>query len=276
MAIANTFRRRAIQGLLAAAVAASALGGAGAASAATSGSTQLSVTIEALDNTASRDDGIDSYRLVVVNRGGDLAKGVTITLPFQPEYRLAGASFTQNDAWVSRNGSGSAEIRIEEMRGVDDTAVGTLQFVSSGAASANALTSRVSARWSDGEDSYSTTSNLPLGGASLNYSSSGQSDGGLRYTFSGSSFAANEPVNFWYTNAAGASTALVVDEGVLVRQPADDDDDDDEDLAEYVGADDQGALSAGFSTSGLPSGSYTLAARGGWSGLVASISFVVP
>ena len=275
MAITSTFRRRAIQGLLAAAVAASAIGAASPASAASGLSNQLSVTIEPLADTASRDDGVDSYRLVVVNRGGDLAKGITIGLPFAAEYRLAGASFTQSDAWVSRNGAGSAEIRIEEMRGVGDTAVGTLQFASAGAASANAVSSRLTARWSDGEETYSTVSNLPLGGAALTYSTSGQSDGGLRYSISGTAFAANEPVTFWYTNAAGASTALVVDEGVLVRQPGDDDDEDDEELAAYLPADDQGALATSFSTSGLPAGSYTLAARGNWSGLVASISFVV-
>jgi hypothetical protein len=243
--------------------------GAPQAMAAEAGS-QVSIILEPQADTGSTTDGVDTYRMVVVNRGGGQVKGLTITMPFAAGYRLASAGFSQPDAWVSKLTDGTATIRVEELRGIDDTVVGTLRFT--GTAESNALSERATAGWGVEGTSYTTRSNVPLPG--VHPLTLGSAEGGLR-TVSGTTFAAGEPVNFWYTTAAGDSVPLVIVNRVLAPEPTDDDDEEQE-YAEYVTANAGGALTSGIDTTALPQGTYTLAARGSWSGVIAAVTLVVP
>lgn len=237
------------------------------------GGSQLSIAVEPLADTASLGDGVDSYRIVVVNRGGGEVKEIDVSVPVSAGYSLAGASFNQSDAWVSALGAGSATVRIEQLRGRDDTLTGTLRFSGPRDAAANALAGRATATWDLDGKAYSIASNLP--GAST-VALSASAAGASRYSFSGGAFASNEPVTFWVTSSSGASTALVLDDGLLiVAPPADDDDDDEESFAAYLPASAVGGITVSLETAGLPAGSYTLAARGNWTGTLASAAFQV-
>jgi hypothetical protein len=237
---------------------------------------QISLALAGQADTASRGDGVDTYKFTVINRGGGEVKNLQLSVPIAAGYRLAGASFTQADAWVTANGGSMASITVEQLRGVDDTVVGTLTFVGPADAASNAIAGRITAVWKDGDSkAYSIASNLPGQEAmALNASPVSLSGGAPGYSFSGAGFASNEPVTFWYSDAAGASTSLVIDGSLLVRAPAGDDDDEDS-YAGYLVVSEQGALSVSLGTTGLPAGTYTLAARGNWSGAVASAAFTV-
>jgi hypothetical protein len=239
------------------------------------GNGQISLALAAGADTASQSDGVDTYTFTVVNRGGGEVKNLQLSVPIAAGYRLAGATFTQSDAWVTANSGAAASITVEQLRGVDDTVVGTLTFVGPGNGTSNALAGAVTASWKDSDSkAYSLSSNLP-GHGSVAMSVSAASVGGAAgYSFAGAGFASNEPVTFWYTNAAGVSTPLVLDDSLLMVAPADDDDDDEESYGEYLTASEQGAVSVSFATAGLPAGAYTLAARGNWSGVVASAAFM--
>lgn len=275
MASGKLFRKITIQGMLGLALAASVLGAPAVTNAQRQGigPGQLSLALEPQADTASRTDGVDTYRVVVVNRGGGTVEDIVLSVPFEAGYSLAGASFTQNDAWVAQNSGSAATIRIEQMRGIGDTVVGTLRFTGPRDTAANALTSRVSATWDLNGEEYTITSNQPgLMLSALTASRSGPN----RIAFNGGAFASNEPVTFWYTNAAGASVPLVVDRGLLTVQPARSQFDEDErKYGEFIAANGQGVTSAVLNIAGLPAGSYTLAARGNWTGVTASAPFVV-
>lgn len=270
-------RTLATQGLLGAALAAGLLLVPGPVSAREqiSGAGQLSITLAPQADTASRSDGVDTYQVRVVNRGGGEVEDIRLTVPFQSAYRLAGASFTQDDAWVSAVGDGVATITIEQLRGVDDTVVATLSFAGPASAASNALSSSVTARWTDQNDKEQSVSSNPPTQSVVALSASAS---GNTVSFTGGAFASYEPVTFWYTAPSGASTPLVLHGAQLVRLPDtnnDDDDDDDEALSEFLPASDRGTVSVSFNTSGLPAGTYTLAARGNWSSSVAAATFVV-
>jgi hypothetical protein len=229
---------------------------------------ELALTVTPQADTASHTDGVDSYRVEVINQDGGGAKHLKLTIPFAPGYTLASASFEQEGVWVSDIGNGAVTISIDRLEGADSLIVSNLSFTSAGAAAANAITERATVT----HEEYSYSSNMPgYGVTALNIA--GRS--GSLYAFGGGAFAPNESVNFWYTSAAGVSTPLYLDEGRLVRE-SDDDDDDDETLGGHLIADGAGVISTSFDTSGLPAGSYTLAARGDWTGAVAAVSFVVP
>lgn len=271
----NLFRRVALQGTLGLALAASLLATPALtlAQKQSTGAGQLSLTVEPQADTASRADGVDTYRVVVVNRGGGTVEDIALSVPFEPGYSLTSASFSQDDAWVARNGERAASIRVEQLRGIGDTVVGTLRFTGPRDAAANALTSRVTATWDKDGEQYTISSSQPgINSSALTAARSGPS----RITFSGGSFASNEPVSFWYTTASGASVPLVVDRGLLIQKPARSvNDDDEKKYGEFLGASEQGTTNATLSIAGLPAGSYTLAARGNWSGVTASAPFII-
>jgi hypothetical protein len=233
---------------------------------------QLSVTVEAQADTASRADGVDTYKVTVVNRGGGDMDQVLVHVPIAAGYSLAGASFNQEDGWVSQIGAGEATLRVERMRGLGDTAVATLRFTGPTDAASNALTQRVSATWSQDDKQRTITSNQP-GVATFALTSERNAQA---ITFSGDAFAGNEPVNFWYTTASGESVPLVVKESQLIKEPARIRNDDGTlKYGKSLPAGEQGALRATFNISDLPAGTYTFAARGDWSGVTASAPFVV-
>lgn len=234
---------------------------------------QLSLTVEAGADTASRADGVDTYTVTMINRGGANVDGISVRVPVAAGYTLTGASFTQDDAWVTRNGAGEATLRFEQLRGIGDTVVATLRFSGPRDAASNALSERVSATWNQNNKDRTITSNQP---GVTSFALGASPAGRARIAFSGDAFAANEPVNFWYTTADGVSVPLVFKDGLLMRQPAPDRDDPVEPkYGQALAAGERGALKATLSTAGLPTGAYTFAARGAWSGVTASAPFVV-
>lgn len=230
----------------------------------------VSVGVEAQSDTLSTTDGVDSYRLVVVNRNGGQTKGITLSLPVQSGYQLVGASFDQRDAWVSARTAEGVVIRIEQLQGTDASVAGTLRFAGSGPV--NAVTERIDVSWGD---ERSSLSNLPgFGAQTLALSGSA-----ARPQVQSGIFASGEPVTFWVTNAGGASTPLVVIDGVIGLTPPSGDDDDDDDSVEFsdfISATREGAINLPLSVAGLPGGVHTLAARGNWSGAIAAASLRVP
>jgi hypothetical protein len=268
-------RRATIQGLLGLALAAGVL----AAPAAThaqkqgTGPSQISLAVEPQADTASRTDGVDTYKVLIVNRTGGTVEDIALSVPFEAGYSLAGATFNQDDAWVAQVGGSSARIQVEQLRGIGDTLVATLRFTGPRDAAAGALSNRISANWDRNGEQYTIFSNQPgVTSTALTANRTGQS----RIAFSGGAFASNEPVTFWYTAANGVSVPLVVDNGVLIQKPAKSDNDDEEKkYGEFLAANDQGATNAVVSIAGLPAGSYTLAARGNWTGVTASAPFIV-
>lgn len=236
------------------------------------GQGQLSIALEAQADTASRSDGVDTYKVVVVNRGGGEVKKVDVALPFGAGYALAEASFTQEDAWVTQKDNGVVNVRIEQLRGQDDTMIGTLRFHGPRDAAANAVKSAATVAWKLDGKAYSLPSNQPAG---ANVVTAATVEARV-VSFSGTGFVPGEPVTFWYTAANGVSTPLVRDGAKLLVEPADKHNDDDEDEKRYgafLPANAQGAVVVSFDTAGLPNGAYTLAARGNWSGAVASMAF---
>lgn len=233
---------------------------------------QVSLTVQAQADTASRIDGVDTYKVIVANRSGGDIDQIVVRVPIAAGYSLAGASFNQEDAWVAQNGAGEATLRVEQLRGLGDTAVATLRFTGPADAASNALTQRASASWSEDDKQRVVTSNQPgVTTFALTASRSGKT-----ITFSGDAFAANEPVSFWYTTADGVSVPLVFKEGQLVKEPAKSRNDDVAPIyGKSMAVSDLGALQVTLNTLGLPAGSYTFAARGDWSGVTASAPFVV-
>lgn len=233
---------------------------------------QLSLTVEAQADTVSRADGVDTYKVTVINRAGGDVDSIALRVPIAAGYSLAGASFNQDDAWVTKNAAGEATLRVERLRGLGDTMVATLRFTGPSDAASNALTQRVSATWSQDDRQRTIASNQP-GVVTFALSSSRN---GEAITFSGDAFAANEPVSFWYTTSNGVSVPLVFKEGQLVKEPARSRNDDEApQYGKSMAAGEQGALRATLNIADLPAGSYTFAARGDWSGVTASSPFIV-
>lgn len=269
------WRHATLGGVLGLALAVGALGGPTAAFAQKQsiGAGQLSLIIEPQADTASRTDGVDTYRVVMTNRTGGSVEDIALSVPFSAGYSLAGTSFNQDDAWVTQPGGSAATISVAELRGIGDTLVATLRFNGPRDAAANAVSSRISASWDKNGEVYTISSNQPgVTSSALSASRSGQS----RLSFNGGSFASNEPVSFWYTNANGVSVPLVIDRGLLIQQPARSiTDETEKKYGQFIAANEQGLTSGILSLAGLPAGSYTLAARGNWSGVTASTAFVV-
>ena len=267
-------RRAATSGALGLALAASLLAGPAPSFAqGIVGATQLSLTVEAAADTASRADGVDTYKVTMVNQGGANVEYIVVRVPIAAGYSLTGASFTQDDAWVAQNGAGEATLRFDQLRGIGDTVVATLRFSGPRDAASNALTQRVSATWNQNNKDRTITSNVP---GVTSFALAASPAGRARITFSGDAFAANEPVNFWYTTANGVSVPLVFKDGLLMQEPAPDRDDPVEPkYGKAVAAGERGALLATLSTANLPAGAYTFAARGAWSGVTASAPFSV-
>lgn len=249
-----------------------AFGSLGALPAAAAEQANVSVVLIPQADTADRNDGVDTYRVVVTNQGAGEVKGVTVTLPFNNDYRLAGASFDRNNAWVSRTGATSIDLRVEQMRGSRDSVSGTLRFVGD-ATPTNAVVERATVTWSGDTRSPQNASNLPVllqegsvGAATVPGNRPG-------YSFSATAFASNEPVSLWYTSASGTSTPLLVLDGVALPEPQADDEDRTYGTALPTNA--QGQLQALIDLRGVSPGTYTIAAQGGWSGTTAFATLIV-
>lgn len=233
----------------------------------------VSVVLIPQDDTAAVDDGVDTYRIVVTNQGGGEVKNIAVNIPFTAGYQVASTSFDRSNAWVSRLGSESLDLNVVQMRGNGDSVSGTLRFVSRDAVSDNALMRRATVTWSGDNRSPANASNLPVRyqeGTLGNTTLAGNRQG---YSFNATAFASNEPVSLWYTAESGVSTALVIDNGVAL--PTTQANDEDRTYGTALPTTNRGELQAQINLSSLSPGTYTLAARGGWSGTTAFATVVI-
>jgi hypothetical protein len=270
--LSRTIRRSLLTGAAALALAAGALG---ATPVAAADEANLSVVLIPQTDTASTADGVDSYRVLVTNHGDGEVKQVTVSVPFAAGYSIAGASFDRGGSWVARLGAESLDLRIEQMRGNGDTVSGTLRFASQGPAASNALLERATVTWRGDERATPNASNLPVSLQAATFSAAALPEGVQGHSFRAAAFASGEPVSLWYTNSAGVSTALVIADGVAIPAYLAEDDDDDQSYGTSLAANGQGELQALVSLPRLSPGTYTLAARGDWSGTIAAASFTV-
>ena len=228
----------------------------------------LSVVLIPQADTASLTDRVDTYRMEIKGYGDVDLREVVINVPFTSSYRVANVRFNQGDAWVSRIGDASIDIRLSRVAGASDLFVGTLRFTSPAAAGVNALIARATVNWPNKPQIAPGFSNMPANSLRMPLTTRvALPSGNQAYSFSAATFAPNEPVSFWYTSVAGASVALTADGSVLVPGQTS--------SAQSITADRYGSLLAHIDTTTLPPGTYTVAARGGWSGVVTSAPFTV-
>lgn len=167
--------------------------------------------------------------------------------------------------WVPRPQGALLELGDEELRW------------SQAEAERNALLERATIIWRGDERATPNVSNLPMSAQAATLIPAGLPDGGQGSSFRVAAFASGEPVNLWYTSSSGASTALVFAEGVAI--PAflvdEDDEDDDQTYGAALAANERGELQTLINLPSLSSGTYTLVARGGWSGTTAAVASII-
>lgn len=238
----------------------------------------VSVTLAPQADTASLNDGVDTYLVTLTSHTSSHARYATARIPFNGEYRLANASFNRDDSWVSAVGEDFIEISVVHLIGNRDYATAMLRFVSVGPTERNALVERASVTWRDDTNMPHNLSNLPVAHQAATLSPFATLyDGRMMYNFSASPFASGEAVNLWYTSPSGESTRLVFEDGIAIPAPR----------SAYAG-DVVPTCSEALDANGigqfevrikLPAnmapGTYTLVAHGGWSGTQAIATFVV-
>jgi hypothetical protein len=238
----------------------------------------VSVALMPQADTASLNDGVDTYLVTLTSHTPSDARYATARIPFNSEYRLANASFNRDDIWVSAVGEDFVEVSVVHLIGNRDYATAMLRFVSVGPTERNALVERASVTWRDDTNMPHNHSNLPVAHQAATLSPFATLyDGSTVHSFSANPFASGEPVNLWYTSPSGESTRLVYEDGMAIPPPrkcyA-------EDVVptcnESLDANGMGEFQVRIKLpANLEPGTYTMVARGGWSGTQASAPFVV-
>lgn len=272
--------RRMFARLMVAGAVALAAGGAtaGSAMAASGGSTlsqtKAAVTVVVQQTRATSD--LLVYEVRVTNRGGGPAKNAVLALPYAGAgLKLLDVSYNLPGAWTSATRDGALEIQTGRIASGAKPVVATVRF--SRLAAGAALTERVSYEWLDYGSGGRGASNLPnealADAAGGIYALSAAIDG-RDVIFSGSAFVPNEPVTFWYSNAAGEVFPLEV-KGDRLIEAAVTRDGRGEEGHSYASASGAGAIEMEWIAKRLPAGAYALVARGNWSGLTATAPFVL-
>ena len=238
----------------------------------------LSIVLIPQTDTRSLSDGMDTYRLEVRSHGDIDVRQVTATVPITSGYSLAGVRFSRSGAWVSRVSENSVDIRIVRVVGDDESFVATLRFASRDTVMTNAVIDRASVTWPGDMQETPSVSNLPvtLFPATISTTMEAVEGEEMTYSFRANAFATGEPVSLWYTSAAGMSVALVTEgDMVFPKPPKDPFEDDEEVYGQSMPADMIGELVGRLNIADIAPGTYTLAARGGWSGVTAFATFTV-
>jgi hypothetical protein len=240
--------------------------------------TRVSVALTPQADTASLSDGVDTYMVTITSHTSDQARYATARIPFNGEYRLAGASFNRDDIWVSEVGEDFVEVSVVRLIGNRDYATAMLRFVSAGPAERNALVERATVTWRGDTNEPRNQSNLPVMHQAGTISPVATLyDGSMLYNFSATPFASGEAVTLWYTSPSGESTRLVFEDGIAIPPPRPCYAGDDVPrCSEALDANGVGEFQAQIKLpANMAPGTYTLAANGGWSGTQASATFVV-
>ncbi|NTW01014.1 MAG: hypothetical protein HGA19_06830 [Oscillochloris sp.] len=224
----------------------------------------VSLSIEAQPDVAVLNDGVDTYKITVANHGSETMKYISVSVPYASGYQLDSAIFSDDSTWVTSKSNGVVTISVDLVAGDGDSIAGTLRFT--GVADTNAVAQRAVVNWSNEGDDYSATSNIPVV-TTQELGFTPIADGCI---LSSSIFASNEPVNFWYTTDNGKSQSLAVINGVLKVAPPEGEHVKDAVVVPFKEADGAGALTIQMSAAGIPVGTYTLVARGNWSGATAT------
>lgn len=207
-------------------------------------------------NLAAASGSVVSYEIVATNRGRGPAKGVQITVPFDPaEVAVLDARFSRGGAWVSSLLTDTLRIDTGPLGGGGDVLTATVRLrVLPGVAEGEALGERLTFRWTDRVRGGSGQSNLPALVAGQETADAPTYPLALEQPapraplgLSSPLFIPNEPVAVWYDTPNGRSVAA----GVFV-------------------ADSGGSLRASLSTAELPPGRYQIVAHGQWSNLTAA------
>lgn len=228
-----------------------------------------------LQQTAAADsNGVMTYVVQAVNTGGNPARNLRITVPFDGSaLRPMDATFKPSAAWVSNVSDGALTIQTDKVAS-DSTFESTVRFQALPGHHSAALTERLTFRWSDGDSSKSGVSNDP----DLTTGAVAASNGLVveevngSYVFSSSSFAPGEPVVFWYNTPAGDVVSTEIKDSVIVDARFTDEK---EEGAAFVSANADGAVRVPLRTKDLVPGVYTMVARGDDSGITVTGVFTI-
>lgn len=214
-------------------------------------------------NTVSQRNGIVTYSIVVKNLGKGSAKETVVTMPFDAsEAKAIDATFSRKGPWVSKLITNTLEFRTGPLASNGDTVTATVRLATLPAVANNtSLSERLTYRWADGRSGGNGRSNLPIltaGGSDNNqqfYTLNVEpptGPAGSTHRFTTGIFAPDEPITFWYNAPDGTVEPL-----------------------NNLTANTDGAMNAEFSTKNLKPGTYSMVARGNWTGFTAVGMFQV-
>lgn len=268
-----SMKRLGIQAAAAFTIAAMAIGvnlGSAHAASKQDGDTHVAVAITAEPSG----QGTVSYDIQANNTGKGVAYYTNVVIPInQAELKVSAATLSGKAAWLPTNTPSEIEFRIERLNPGEQSILRlNLTQLVPGAALDQAL----SFQWSDASGVHSGESNTPQG-YQATYSLSVASNGASQI-FSANLFAPDEPVTFWYNTPGGSVVPVqVIRNGTAVSGDYNNDKDkDDSEYAQAYVVAAGGAAQLNFSTAGLAAGTYSMVARGNWSGITAVGVFQVP
>lgn len=208
------------------------------------------------------------YDITANNVGSGIAYYTNVVIPIDASaLQVVGTSLSGTPSWLATNTSSLIEFRIERLYS-NESATLSVDFHKLSADAA--WSSPVQFSWGDAEGNHAGTSNTPqssFGNAALNVRVSGDNA-----SFSGSMFAANEPVTIWYNAPSGDVVGVSVAYNNTILTGDSDDDLEDNARSSAI-ADTNGEVWLAWNLNGLPTGSYSLVARGNWTGITAVGSF---
>ncbi len=221
----------------------------------------LTIAQKTTPNAASRRNGIVTYDITVTNRGDGGSQGVKVTMPFDlAEVQVLDAVFSQPSAWVTEVTTDTLVFETDDISPHGGVMTATIRLATlSGAVDGAALGERLVMSGHSVVEPYHR-SNLPTLTVSgvdqhhgyLEMTAASGEGGGDAYTFSSDVFAPREPVTLWYHTPDGRDVEVT-----------------------RVTTDDDGGVSATFSTDGLTPGVYLMVAYGNWSDITAGGMFEV-
>lgn len=208
-------------------------------------------------------DGTLAYDITARNYGNGQAKYTNVVIPIDSSaLAVESTTLSGTPSWLATSTSSLIEFRVEKL---DEDQTATLHLVLQKLNDSASLSAPLSFTWNGG----SGVSNAPLPYAPT-YSLTTGGNGAMS-VFESDIFSAGEPVTLWYNTPSGAVVPVEVVQNQNVVTPATGDDLS-EDAVPYVIASD-GSIRVQFSTVDLAAGTYTMVARGNWSGLTAVGTF---
>lgn len=222
---------------------------------------------------------------MVTNVGDDGATDVRLDVPFDAAaVQLLGVQFNQPNAWVTSVAPGEFHAALG---GISSHGQTTVQVIASFAkladTSSNTLPVAITYHYSDNGRSHGGTINsqlLPMETVIPSTTTSETVAAGGTLSISSAVFSPHEAVTFWYNTPDGQALPLFIRDGQVTieqehKQRQSDGTSIEQGNGVTINADDQGAITAMFTTKGLTPGAYTLVAHGLSSSATAVIPFQI-